>query len=281
MTSFFSRWNSDSLISDERLMHAREGYRPTRRTPTAELDFARWTARVSVQPALVVARELSGLPNENLDALAAHFEKAPRHRRRDLARFALPLGGILLVTGLMLMALDYLAYGTNLTSMFALGCVLAAVGVVGIGIGIATSFSLVSVDMAYGKVGLYVGELNEQHPWLYKTSQLMDNSAAEDYRQRVLRERGALRGVDYLMMHEIASAQEKMDLTQTARTIRERVQTLPTVPMLRRPFDPRSSYLESTDAEGPLAITHPGPESSRHYLENSGESAGGDSRHAG
>ena len=35
---------------------------------------------------------------------------------------------------------------------------------------------------------------------------------------------GPLRGVDYLMMREIAAVSESMVLTQTARSVRERVQ---------------------------------------------------------
>ena len=38
------------------------------------------------------------------------------------------------------------------------------------------------------------------------------------------KERGPLRGVDYLVMREIAAVSESMVLTQTARSVRERVQ---------------------------------------------------------
>jgi hypothetical protein len=223
----FLHRNESSLLSDERLLHARENYRPSRVLPTGEMAFAHWTERVSAQPYVVTARELSGLPNENLAALATEFEQAPRLKRKE--RLLLPAGAGAMVLGGLMIGLNAAISNTpGLTALATAGAVVLAIGMLVLCFGALLSFQAVPLDQAYGLLGLYVGELNEQHPWLYKTYLLTKNSAAEEYRRRVLRERTVLRGVDYIMMAEIASAHDSMELTQTARTIRERVQELPT-----------------------------------------------------
>jgi hypothetical protein len=86
------------------------------------------------------------------------------------------------------------------------------------------AFSLTSVELAHGQVGLYAGVLDEQHPWLYKTYLLMRNRAAQEYREGVLRQRGVLRGVDCILMREIARADEERVMTLTARSVAQQVQ---------------------------------------------------------
>lgn len=228
MTAAMTRFSmqESSLLSDERLLHARDTYRPTRVLPTGEMAFAHWSERVSAQPALVTARELSGLSPENLVALATEFEQAPAMRRKH--RWLAPAAaGTALVGGLMLGLAHLGGEQASLTLLSGIGGLAILVGLAGMGVSTMRAFQSVPLDRAYGLLGLYVGELNEQHPWLYKTVLLTHNAAAEAYRVRVLRERGVLRGVDYVMMDEIASAHENMELTTTARTMRERVQSLP------------------------------------------------------
>lgn len=203
--------------------HARENYRPSRVVPTAEMAFAHWTERAAAQPTLVTAREMAGLSQENLSTLALEFEQSPRRKRRAFFRFAVPGGAAVFVLGGLLIALHQLAHEP---ALLIFGGVVAALGFVTNCIGVLGNYYQGPLDDAYARVGLYVGELNEQHPWLYKTFLLMHNTAAEGYRARVLKERGALRGVDYLMMAEITSVQESMELTQTARVMRERVQAV-------------------------------------------------------
>jgi hypothetical protein len=190
------------------------------------MAFAQWTERVSAQPYVVTARELSGLSNENLAALATEFEQVPRPKYRW--RLAIPAGVGALAFGSLLLGLGQLDQGpSGLSALTITGALVAVAGGLSLAAGLLLSFRSVPLDQAYGVVGLYVGELNEQHPWLYKTYLLTNNEAAEAYRLRVLRERGVLRGVDYVMMAEIATAHENVELTQTARTMRERVQGLP------------------------------------------------------
>jgi hypothetical protein len=224
---FPSARNSGTLPAGETdAMHAHENYRPTRVVPTAQMAFRQWTERVAAQPEFVSAREMSGLADEHLAALAAEFEQAPRAKRTDVLRWASPLGGLLLVAGAFAFVAHFI--GTGSTSGLSLASAAAAssviLGFVSLGIAAVSALQRVPTEAAYGKVGLLVGQLDEQHPWLYRTLLLMRNAAADAYRRRVLAERGPLRGVDYLMMREIASAHENMELTQTARSVRDQVQ---------------------------------------------------------
>jgi hypothetical protein len=204
--------------------HASEHYRPSRVLPTAEMAFAHWTERVAAQPSLVTARELAGLANENLVALAKEFEEAPRRRRNEVQRCLAPASVVAIALGLLGMLLtrgDVREMATWLAGGAGL------LGFLGVGVWSMLSLSGAPTEQAYARLGLYVGEIDEQHPWLYRTMLLMKNAAADEYRQRVLRERGPLRGMDYLMMTEIANVHESVELTQTARAVRERVQSLP------------------------------------------------------
>lgn len=215
-----------AALSDERLRHARDTYRPTNVVPTGEMAFAHWSERVAAQPALVTARELSGLTHENLDALAAEFDQAPRMRQKN--RWLTPTGiGMALLGALMIVMHEMSAEKSSMAALAIVGGAALVAGLMTMGVATMRSLQNVPLDRAYGLLGLYVGDLNERHPWLYKTVLLTHNAAAEAYRVRVLTERGVLRGVDYVMMEEIALAHENMELTTTARTMRERVQSLP------------------------------------------------------
>ena len=74
---------------------------------------------------------------------------------------------------------------------------------------------------------LYVGKLDEQHPWLYDARSLTRHGIAEEYRQRILRERGVLRGADFIMMRELVQAQEALARVRAARSVAEQFQALP------------------------------------------------------
>lgn len=216
-----------SLLSDSSLMQAREGYRPTPAAVTAAMEFAQRTERMSTQSDIVAAREIAGLPEESLSALATEFAHAPRRRRTDRLRLAIPTGVMLFAAGLFGLLLNSgmpAPAGGALSELQMLSMACLGAGVIAGAVGALAAFSLMSLDVAYGKVGLYVGLLNEQHPWLYKTVLVMRNPAAQEYRLRVLSERGVLRGVDYVLMREIARADEAQVMTQTARAVAEQVQ---------------------------------------------------------
>jgi hypothetical protein len=82
----------------------------------------------------------------------------------------------------------------------------------------------VHLDLAWGTAGLYVGRLDEQHPWLYKVLATTRHPAAEAYRQDVLKRRGALRGLDWIVMRELVRAHDAVDATRFARTVSEQLQ---------------------------------------------------------
>jgi len=127
-------------------------------------------------------------------------------------------------------------------------------------VALASAFSAVHLDLAYGTTGLYVGKLDEQHPWLYDAEGLTRHRVAEDYRQRTLRERGPMRGADYLMMRELVQVQEALDRVRAARAVAAQFQSLPTTtkavshePRLKRVGAARESG-EMSEAEVRLAV---------------------------
>ena len=74
-----------SLVSRERLMQAREFYSPSERKGPARVALARWTTRVSEQPALGLARELAGLSGPELDELETELRiHLPKEIKRAL-----------------------------------------------------------------------------------------------------------------------------------------------------------------------------------------------------
>lgn len=203
-------------------VHANETYRPSRVLPTAEMAFAHWTERVAAQSPLVAARELSGLSNEQLSALANEFVASPRRKRKDWYRFLPVTGGVVLGAGVLGLLFGNLL---GLSQVAVTSAAFLVLGFVMTGLGSIYSFHVVPLESAHGRLGLYVGELNEQHPWLYRTLLLMKHDAAEEYRSKVLEERGPVRGIDFLLMEEIATVHESLELTQNARSVRQRVQS--------------------------------------------------------
>ena len=219
-----------SLFSEASLLQDREGYVPLPWDLAPEPAYAYWTRRASMQSELGLARELAGLPNATLAELADVFERTPRRRRYDGARFAIPVGVAMLFLG----ALAWLLFaalplaGTPAGSVIqSIGVGALAAGLLAVAVGALAAFNMMPLDVAHGRLGLVVGLLNEQHPWLYKAARLTQAPAADAYRQRVLSDRGALRGVDYLMMREIVRGHEALELTQLSRSLVEELQRVP------------------------------------------------------
>jgi hypothetical protein len=216
-----------SLVSRERLMQARQFYAPQRGAATPEQAFARWTERVAVQSELGSARELAGLPDAELSALETEFERSPIRPRSDRLRNAFRVGAVLAAAGGFALALQALTVGFGdggyrVLQVLSMACILA--GACAVVAGAYVGFSTLHLDLSHGTVGLYVGRLDEQHPWLYDSMAAARNPAAEEYRRQVLRDRGALRGADFVVMREIVRTQESLERTQWARTVAEQVQ---------------------------------------------------------
>ena len=220
--SLLQSLSETSLLSDESLLQAREGYRPMPQASSAELAFEHWAKRMTTQHELGIAREMAGQTEETLAGLASVFVRQPRRRRTDNLRFSMPVGAVLLFVGALLLWFDtslFSSGGTAVTPVQTLAIACLASAVIAGGIGVLASFSMMPLDVAHGKLGLCTGLLDEQHPWLYKASFVMRNKAADGYRQRILSERGPLRGIDYIMMREIAMAHDALEMTRIARTV--------------------------------------------------------------
>ena len=110
--SFLRQILDGSLVSRDRLMQAREFYSPSERNGPAQVALARWTNRVSEEPALGVARELAGLSESELAELEAEFRRCPMRQRPAWVRYAV-------VVGMALMALAGL--GLSLQALTGLG----------------------------------------------------------------------------------------------------------------------------------------------------------------
>ncbi len=218
-----------SLVSHQRLMQAREFYSPSEKNLPPRAAFAQWTKRVLEQSAIGVARELAGLSGSELAALEAEFVSCPMRQPPQWLRHAVVVGTVLmLLAGLVLglQALTSLGETASRTLQAAsVACLL--VGLLPLGAGLISGLSAVHLDLSYGTTGLYVGKLDEQHPWLYEALSLTRHGLAEDYRQRTLRERGPLRGADYVMMRELVQAQAALQRVRAARPVAEQLQSLP------------------------------------------------------
>jgi hypothetical protein len=230
-TSLFDSLFHGSFLSDASLLEARDGYRPTENGPTPTADFEQRARRMAVQTELVAAREIAGLPEETLAALAAEFRRAPRRKRTDPLRLSIPFGLLMFAAGLLglLSQNSFLAPPdiATLSTFQVLSVITLGIGLFSAAVGALAAFNLMPVEVAYGNVGLYVGELDEQHPWLYKTYLVMRNEAANAYRLHMLAQRGRLRGADYVLMREIARVDEASVMTQTAGAVAAQIQQLP------------------------------------------------------
>lgn len=214
-----------SLLSPQRLMRAREFYCPAPTPESATVALDRWTRRVAIQTELGSARELAGVTDAELAMLHGEFVRCPSRPRFDRLRHAIPVGVVLAAMG----ALGVASHG-GFTASFAesapqlLSAACLVAGLCALGIGVLVAFGMLHLDVAYGNTGLLVGRLDEHHPWLYKAAGLLRYEAAEAYRESILRERGPLRGVDYVIMREMAQAHEALEQMQTARSVAQRIQ---------------------------------------------------------
>jgi hypothetical protein len=179
-----------------------------------------------------VARELAGLSDTELDALEAEFVSCPIRPPAPWVRHAMIVGVVLLMVaalGLGLQAVASLGETVSRTLQAAsVACLLT--GLLPLGAGLISAFAALHLDLSHGTTGLYVGKLDEQHPWLYAALDLTRHEVAEQYRQDTLRERGALRGADYVMMRELVQAQEARERVRPARSVAEQLQALPVAP---------------------------------------------------
>jgi len=219
-----------SLLSKQRLLQAREHYTPGDGPLSPAQAFARWTERISVQAELGSAREIAGLAEEELAAMEAEFVRCPVRPRSARVRQAVPAGAALASLGAVGLLVQALVGGIGSAAQPAVQMVSATcllIGLLALAVGFLSAFGTLHLELCHGTTGLYFGKLDEHHPWLFKAMNLMHHPAAEEYRQRVLRERGWLRGVDCVMMKEIVRVQDALEQTMPARAVAEKLQLLP------------------------------------------------------
>ena len=236
---------------DETPVRAPHAYFPLPVTASADTAYGHWTRKLATQRALGIARELAGLSQCRLDELDAEFARVPRRQRTDKLRFSIPLAAALLLCGVMALVFDASLRATGNTGLsllqgLAMGCL--GGGACAGGLGVLASFAIKPLEVAHSNLGLLVGLLDEQHPWLYEASQTVRNSAADEYRQRILNERGPLRGIDYLMMSEIARVNDALDGTQVARNVAERLNTPDMSSAETSVCEPRLATVSATSA---------------------------------
>lgn len=220
-----------SLLTEESLLQSTEGYLVISASSTPEGAFDAWTRKMTMQNELGIAREMAGLSEENLSALAAVYARTPRRVRTDRLRPAIPVGAGLLLAGLGLLLLASgvsSPAGAAVLQTLAIGCLVLGGGA--FCAGVLKAFSAMPLEAAHARLGLCASLLDEQHPWLYKASFVARDRAADAYRQRILDERGALRGVDYIVMREIARTQDALETTRVARSVAEQLNRVDAVP---------------------------------------------------
>ena len=224
--SLFKQILSGSLLSRERLLQARDFYAPSAAPETPQAGFERWTERIALQSPLASARQLAGLSDDELGLLEAEFVRCPERQRSGRMRHAVPLGG-----GLVALAVFGFSVQAALSGDAAALSIVGVLSLVGLVIGLPLlawgvygGFGSMHLDLGHGTTGLYVGKLDEMHPWVYEAAQLTQNAAADDYRQRVLADRGALRGMDCVLMRQIVRAQQQMEEARAARTVADALQ---------------------------------------------------------
>ena len=218
-----------SLIGRERLLQARGFYTPSRATMLPHAAFTHWTKRVSVQSEIGSAREMAGMDESQLNLLEGEFIRCETRPRAAWARHGLWVGALFTALACIGFALSDLAgieaVATRALSASAVALLLAGLGCIVVS-GL-TAFGAMHLDLSYGTTGLFVGLLDEQHPWLYKALGLLRHDAAESYRQTVIRERGPLRGLDYVMMRELVAAHEVLERMRPAKAVAEQLRHCP------------------------------------------------------
>jgi hypothetical protein len=224
--SLFGRFVNGSLVSSERLMRAREFYVPSRPASDPERAYAHWTERASVQSELACARELAGLSDRELQALEEEFVRCQNRQAPSWVRIANIIGLVLLGIGLLGLGGQALADVTSRErlAMQLMSMLLVFAGLLPLAATSLSAFKALHLDISHGIAGVYVGQLNDQHPWLYKTLRLTNHAAGEDYRRRTRDNRGPLRGIDYILMRELVRLEESLEGLRPARLVAEEVQ---------------------------------------------------------
>ncbi|MEO8312578.1 MAG: hypothetical protein ABI520_15530 [Caldimonas sp.] len=217
-----------SVLSSARLLQSRDFYSPSGATMSPQLAFETWTQRIAMRTELNSAREIAGLADAELAALEAEFLRSQTRQREPWIRSAVLAGALLLTLGAAGLSWQALAgLGAELSQVVrAISVASLLLALLPSAAALIAAFSTLHLEVSYGTLGLMVGQLNEQHPWLYKAASLTGNETAEDYRSRTLASRGSLRGADYVILRELMRAQELADQARPASAVADHLQRL-------------------------------------------------------
>ena len=218
------------INSDKRLLEARSCHEPDVVATAGRSSLVEWAQRALLQSEIASARELAGLTDVELVHLENAFSRYPARPRPAWQRDAMPLGiAFLLLAGCAFAVPELLVQLSDSDTQLvriASGA-LALIGVLAVGAHCLALFTGAQLDRAYGTLGLFVSELQDRHPWLYETLSVARHEAADEYRCKVLNERGLLRGADYVLMCEIVRVHEALDRARPASFVVEALQLLP------------------------------------------------------
>jgi hypothetical protein len=169
---------------------------------------------------------MAGLSDAELQALEEEFVRCQNRQAPGWVRVANIIGLVLLGIGLLGLGGQVVAEVTSRErlAMQLMSMLLVVAGLVPLAATFLFAFKSLHLDVSHGIAGLYVGQLNDQHPWLYKTLRLTNHAAGADYRRRTRDERGPLRGLDYILMRELVRLEESLEALRPARLVAEEVQ---------------------------------------------------------
>lgn len=178
--------------------------------PDIRADLARRTLRASQQTEVETARELCAESDAALSALAAAFslqpEPATPRRWIHLARLAVATFIFSTLALAVSSGVGHVSSGAGLDDFITAVQAVAAMGLGGsvlLVAGLALAHGLrVPLWRTHQHLGLMLLPLDEHHPWLYLTPPLLHSELARKHKESVLRERGALRGLDLILMRE-------------------------------------------------------------------------------
>ena len=222
------------IINDKRLLEARPCHEPDVAAAAGRSSLVEWAQRALLQSEIASARELAGLTDAELTHLENEFSGCRTRPRPAWQRDAMPFGiAFLLLAGCAFAAPEYLVRLSDFVAQLVriAGAALVLIGVLALSARYIASFTGVPLDRAYSTLGLYVSQLQDRHPWLYETLSVARHEAADEYRCKVLNERGLLRGADYVLMCEIVRVHEALDRARPANFVVEALQLLPVPPL--------------------------------------------------
>jgi hypothetical protein len=132
------------------------------------------------------------------------------------------VAGGLMLAGALISGLAYEQSFVAFATVCLAGSVLAALAVGGAAV--FDNLRLAPAMRNYRRLGLFATVLDEFHPWLLETHVLRLHPAAEDYRRQVISQRGAVRGVDCVMMKAIIRARDALEGTRPSAALARELQ---------------------------------------------------------